>query len=265
MVKVLHVEGAVDEQAADSATWERIGAQLRAARERRGLSLHDIGARTRIKDTMLDAIERGEIEKLPRGPFRRGFARAFAIEVGLDPEVLFADFRPAPAVIAEQPQVTAVEPRLTSGTVLGRLVLGGTVIAAALMMPRWLAPPDAPVAAQDPEIVQAVATTGVQPADGPTLAATASRTQPQGAPVTFALRTTDEVWLEATADGERVAYDLLPPGSERTLVAHKALTIRVGNAGAMEYTINGVAGKPLGAPGDIRDLHLTPENLTTVR
>src|SRR5437660_667602 len=71
-----------------ASTDVNIGRQLREARERRGLSQHDVSDRTKIKPTILDAIERGDFAQLPGEPFRRGYLRAYAHEVGLDPETI---------------------------------------------------------------------------------------------------------------------------------------------------------------------------------
>jgi cytoskeleton protein RodZ len=63
-----------------------IGAKLRRARERRGLSLAQMAAKTKIPVAALDAIERNELSRLPGGIFRRGFVRTYALEAGLDPD-----------------------------------------------------------------------------------------------------------------------------------------------------------------------------------
>ena len=59
--------------------------ELRHARERLGLSLRDISDRTKIRTSILSSIERNEIDRLPPPIFTRGFVRAYAREVGLDP------------------------------------------------------------------------------------------------------------------------------------------------------------------------------------
>src|SRR5918994_4407744 len=66
--------------------------QLRRARERAGLSIEDISSRTKIQIPLLEAIERGDFERVPGGLFVRGFLRAYAREVGLDPEMVVADY-----------------------------------------------------------------------------------------------------------------------------------------------------------------------------
>src|SRR6058998_68728 len=81
------------------------GGKLRQARERRGVSLRQIAASTKISIAALDALERNDLSKLPGGIFSRAFVRSYAIEVGLDPEgtvrqfnETFQDAAPAPDV-----------------------------------------------------------------------------------------------------------------------------------------------------------------------
>src|SRR5579864_4727189 len=84
-----------------------IGSKLRAARERKGVSLRQIADRTKIAVAVLEALERNDISRLPGGIFSRAFVRSYAQEVGLDPETTIQDF------IGQFPQdsVTAGHPR----------------------------------------------------------------------------------------------------------------------------------------------------------
>jgi cytoskeletal protein RodZ len=77
--------------AADKPTGD-FGARLREARERRGLSLRAIADATRISVRALEALERNDISRLPGGIFSRSFVRAYALEVGLEPEQTVAEF-----------------------------------------------------------------------------------------------------------------------------------------------------------------------------
>ena len=70
----------------------KFGARLRAARESSGVTLRDIATRTRISLAYLEALERDDISKLPGGIFSRAFVRAYATEVGLDPESAVQEF-----------------------------------------------------------------------------------------------------------------------------------------------------------------------------
>ena len=68
------------------------GTFLRQAREHRGVSLQDLAASTKISARVLESLERNDPSKLPGGIFSRAFVRAYAREVGLDPDVAVASF-----------------------------------------------------------------------------------------------------------------------------------------------------------------------------
>jgi transcriptional regulator with XRE-family HTH domain len=61
------------------------GDQLRRAREARGVSLDTVSDATRIAQRHLEALERSDLGGLPRGPFGRGYIRAYAGFLGIDP------------------------------------------------------------------------------------------------------------------------------------------------------------------------------------
>lgn len=62
------------------------GATLRTTREASGRSLRDVADVTKLAVRTLEALERNQIDKLPTGIFRRAIVRAYAKEIGLDPE-----------------------------------------------------------------------------------------------------------------------------------------------------------------------------------
>src|SRR5258708_14688867 len=104
------------------------GQMLREPRERQGISLRQIANATKISVSVLEALERNDISKLPGGIFGRAFVRSYAIEVGLDPEATIQDFIaqfPNDSVIQGHPTSDQVEhnvadesDRLTAGTLL---------------------------------------------------------------------------------------------------------------------------------------------------
>jgi len=61
-----------------------IGAELRAAREARELTLEQVAAETRIPQRHLLTIEAGDFAALPARTYAIGFARTYARAVGLD-------------------------------------------------------------------------------------------------------------------------------------------------------------------------------------
>ena len=119
-----------------------MGKQLREARDSRGVSLRQVAAATKISVSVLECLERGEFKHLPGGIFSRAFVRSYAIEVGLDPDDVVAQFvvELAAAVPDERetvrPDVTAADlvflERQRKARVILRVAL--VVIAAAVVV-----------------------------------------------------------------------------------------------------------------------------------
>src|SRR6516165_10203968 len=63
-----------------------VGETLREARLRCAMSLEDVERLTKVRVDLLHAIETNQKELLPHAIYVRGFVRAYAHEVGLDPD-----------------------------------------------------------------------------------------------------------------------------------------------------------------------------------
>ena len=68
------------------------GSRLRTQRERRGITLESIVDSTKIKQSLLAQLERGDASQWPRGLFRRAYIRDYACAIGLPAEPLVAAF-----------------------------------------------------------------------------------------------------------------------------------------------------------------------------
>src|SRR5262245_44646178 len=68
-----------------------IGDMLRQRRKELNLSLRDIESGTSIRTSFLQAIEDGQMEKLISPIYAQGFAKQYAIFLGLDGERLVAE------------------------------------------------------------------------------------------------------------------------------------------------------------------------------
>jgi transcriptional regulator with XRE-family HTH domain len=82
------------------------GARLRQHREQRELDLAAIADKTKIKTSLLEGLERGDISHWPPGIYRRAYLRAYANAIGLDPDVVIREFLeayPDPVEIVEAP------------------------------------------------------------------------------------------------------------------------------------------------------------------
>jgi len=68
------------------------GARLQAQREARRLTLQEIAAQTKIKQSLLQGLESDDLSAWPKGIFRRAFVRDYARAIGLDPETVVREF-----------------------------------------------------------------------------------------------------------------------------------------------------------------------------
>jgi cytoskeletal protein RodZ len=237
-----------------------LGEELRLARERAGMSRQGLSARTKIREPLLEAIEHNEFSRLPAGLLTRGYLRAYAKEVGLEPESIVqrykARFEPPPPVAAPPPlrtdeEIQIIARRIQAG--LGIIILIGVVTFLMFMSRRD---------AGDGREVLNVAATGGDASALPSSQAVASKyglTADSGR-MTITITPTDVVWVQATADGRRVLYSLIHPDQPQVIEVTERLVLRVGDAGRFQYTIDGVPGRPLGVSGEVREVRITRDN-----
>ena len=125
-----------DEQPVD------FGTHLRLAREKRGMTLQQIAATTKISARVLASLERNDISILPGGIFSRAFVRSYAREIGLDPDAtveMFVESFPtesapeAAPTAAPEDFVEFESGRKVATTLLQLLGLSVVVVVAVLI------------------------------------------------------------------------------------------------------------------------------------
>ena len=231
-----------------------LGEQLVAAREARGLSLEDLARRTKIPVGRLRALEASAFELLPPPTFTRGYLRACAREVGVDPEALvlqYEDERPvppkesvgAPIGLAAQDDDAA----RTSNSRNALLTAAGIALVGVLI---WTGREPFPAAERGVAAPPAKHTQ--PPKDTVGTMGHAAVTEPES--VSVALAAERLCWLDASADGKRVIYRLLHPGEKTKVDARQRIVLRVGDAGALTVSVNGQAPQIAGASGEVRTL-----------
>src|ERR1700760_2477830 len=70
----------------------QFGDKFRKAREGKELPLDDVSNVTKVGPRMLQAIEEENFDRLPGGVFNKGFIRAYAKHLALDPEVAITEY-----------------------------------------------------------------------------------------------------------------------------------------------------------------------------
>ena len=253
-----------------------VGARLREAREKRGVSLRQIANSTRISVMSLEALERSDLSRLPGGIFTRAFIRAYAQEVGLDPDRTIQDFiaelPPEAATATTHPAAledgekleadrkavaTAIRLILISMPLVGLVIYYGTQRAA---------PPAAPTqeTAEPAVAPDSSAQASVSPAETSATtsdtAATPFRAVTQASGLTLEIAPKAACWVSATVDGQPTFSGLMNPGEKRQISARDEILLTVGDAGAFAYTLNGSAGMSLGAPGEVVSRRITLTN-----
>ena len=80
-----------------------------------------------------------------------------------------------------------------------------------------------------------------------------SPTEPVYTGIFLELVFTDTSWIQVTVDGVRQFQGELEVGTYRSWYGEQRIELRVGNAGAVEVTVNGQAIGPIGEPGEVVD------------
>jgi transcriptional regulator with XRE-family HTH domain len=114
----------------------RLGAYLRAERERRGLALRAISENTKVSLPLLEGLEADDISRWPGGIFRRAFVRAYAEAVGLDPDDIFKRFEqqhrpPAAEGMVAEAGFGAAEATLLEHSTRGRRTMALRAVSAS--------------------------------------------------------------------------------------------------------------------------------------
>ena|SRR5688572_21228947 len=110
------------------------GGRMKRLREERGVALRQIAETTKISVSALEALERNDISRLPGGIFSRGFVRAYAEQIGADPETAVREFItrfPDATVTNGSPSVRAEEIDTDPPSQVGRRI----VITLAILLP----------------------------------------------------------------------------------------------------------------------------------
>lgn len=73
-------------------TPQAFGQKLRREREKKRITLDYLATRTKVAASLLRSLEAGECARWPGGIYSRGFVRAYAEGIGMDPEQTVAIF-----------------------------------------------------------------------------------------------------------------------------------------------------------------------------
>lgn len=235
-----------DHRSLDPAT------RLRQAREQKGLSLRQVAEATKLSVRAIESLEHDRVSELPEGIYRRSIVRAVAKEVGLNPEQLLTEFATLhPDDLPTMPSCAIAAPQVTTSfnkvltLVSAVLPLVAGILYFALPMTRAMVTDKPKVAAQrragslQSEIV---------PVGGfKELPVVHSRP----VPVVVTLTISSRCQLRVVADGNEIIGRTMEQGETLPIELGDELLLQGDNASAVQFSINGQAGRLLGEPGDV--------------
>lgn len=262
MQRVVEISVGEDSPSEEEFRFQTVGEQLKAERERLGLSLADLAAKTRVPMRHLESIEKSEFSALPGSTYTLGFARSYARAVEMDAAKVGSDLRvelaqgghegyQAPAQNYEPADPARVPSRALAWTAaaIGILVVAGYFIWRSMTLDGAV-----DVTAQAPV---------TKAAESPT--ANAGPANPAVATGPVVLTATDNVWIKVyDADNKRLYEKEMQAGDSFTVPqdANKPMIV-TGRPQVLTVTVGGKAVPPLGvADKTIADVEVSAAALS---
>ncbi len=327
------------------------GDKFRKARESKELSFDDVSNVIKISPRMLKAIEEENFDQLPGGVFNKGFIRAYAKHLALDPEEAIAEYlecvrqaqvqaqqqwqpEQAPEVVRpaaknaktskktvavapirpaakDQPPVQVEElpelqlpraddvrpprkPYLTgSSPEIPWRLIGAAAVVVVLgillwsrhshtthsesapaktetSMPAPVATSSVPAQSANPNSTQSQPATATAPASSDSESKNnedkndvtvrnfgkplPKASEPVVGTLTLVVRASENSWISVVADGQVVAEETLIAPANNTFHASNGFVVKVGNAAAVSFLINGKEVAPQGTESEVKTL-----------
>jgi cytoskeletal protein RodZ len=227
-----------------------VGETLSRARRKRKLSVEDVAADTRIRATLIAAIEAGHFEQCGGAVYARGHIRSIARVVGVDSAPLIEEFdainhveKPVAAVApttndhaTDLAIVARAEHRKPNWTIATAVALAVICVlaVAGLMHGRGKAPGTHAGQPSTPSVQQSRSTTPNTPP--------ATATNVSASRATMLIRTTrgGRTWLQvSTKSGQELFSGILEPGQHKLFSDRRGLAYVIGNAPAVDVVVNG--------------------------
>jgi cytoskeleton protein RodZ len=266
---------------------ETVGAELRAARLKKGEELEAVAGKLKIRKDVLQALEESDYDRHPPKVYAIGFVRAYARYLGLDAEAMVKRYKSeiSGRGADKAPQLNFPETHDENTFPFVTLLLVAAVVGllgyGAWNMTQPVDVADAPQVVSEDE-ARRMAEEAARNQPGPLglpadpLLFAQQMAAPEAAPpkvygdvdgvVRITLRATEDcyvrirdLWAET---GPKVIFEqTLAKGESYKVPNRGGLWLRAGNAGGLIVEIDGKEVGPLGRPGDTADR----VNLTVVK
>jgi len=270
---------------------ETLGSYLKSKREALNITLEEMSQVTRIRRTILEAIENNRYDLMPPKVFAQGFIKSYASYLGLDASDVVKRY----CEVVEVPDTNVIKKEQGNRVLSARfifitlLVLGaGVLLVTALMF--WMSPQvikDVDVVESRQQVLSTSSVLTMSPlpdesaeGEGETVKETdqgtadststisieksseAAETAGQQSieaktePLVLRIVASQETWMKIQSDRDSPVEVYLYSGKTYTAKAQEKFFIKIGNAGGVELFLNEQGlGKP-GKPGEVIELTL---------
>ena len=240
-----------------------VGINLNRIRRAKNISLETVADRTHISKRLLEAIEAGDVTKLPEPFYVRALINKFARQIGAEEVNLNLDSASDTnnTFTNDLPQIDKSKFRLNLQLRSRHLYLLYILLVlisvkgiATLVERPVIVEQIVPLPATNPEVKSSEPAVQLdQPEVAPQLISQSSNSQE----VTVGIDLQERCWLKVMVDGKVAFEGILPQGTQRSWTGDREVTIRAGNAGGVAISFNNQQQKMLGAPGQVEEITYT--------
>lgn len=225
-----------------------IGEILRKRREALRLDLREVAGSLRIRHEYLKALEENAAGKLPAAVYTKGYIRAYAQFLGIDPNPLIAAYSGQQAEADPEPRP---EPVSSKGNAPLRKVLLAVPLLIVLCLGLFFLLSRATPQKQDRtlEVTAPQAHKESRLPEVPVAPSNQARPFSDGRQQGYMLHVTavEKTWLRVEIDAGRFEEALLKPGESKEWRSQTGFNLKIGNAGGIRLMLN---DKDLGTPGE---------------
>ncbi len=230
--------------------------RLRQAREAKGLSCRQLAETTKLSVRTIEALENDCLSALPEGIYRRSIVRAVAREVGLNPDQLLSEFSTEhPGDLPTPESAVMCQVQAPGSRSLQKVVAVAGALLPLLAGIAYFGWPSARATDAATRVESTTRLPGLRaevlPAGG---FSTASMAEPR--PVVVTLTMSSRCQLRIVADGREVLGRTVEQGESLPIELGDELWLLGDNASAVQFSINGQAGRLLGAPGEVLSVRI---------
>lgn len=252
-----------------------VGDALAEARRQVGLTIPQVSQRTRIRESIIRAIEQGDFSACGGDFYARGHIRSIASAVGLDPAPLISEYEsehgPPASISAAQAfeptkPIRIREPRRSFGLgwiLVAVVILGGAAAGYELVSHHH----GAHASAASTSTVRPVLTTAPKPKVTHKVSQVATRkpashkkSKPESVIV---LTANQDCWVGITNSSGRQLYQgIVPAGQSMTWREQQVVSMVIGNTPGIKLTVDGKNATP--NTSQVARLTINPASKTPV-